>query len=464
MNKKNVENGSVETYFFAENALLPNGWASAVRIKVVNGLITKITAQTKPRERDIVLKTLIPGMPNLHSHTFQRGMAGLSETKGLQTDSFWTWRQIMYRFLKHLGPDDIYAIAAMAFVEMLESGFTRVGEFHYLHHAANGSRYLNKAEISEQIVRAAVDVGINLTLLPVFYAHSDFGGKEAHDGQARFVNSLDEFATLYEHLQKLLYPIPGAVLGLAPHSLRAVTCDQLHTLLSLVKDETPVHIHIAEQQKEVDASLSWSGKRPVRWLLDNVAVDSRWCLVHATHMSADEIEDVVIRGAVAGLCPITEGNLGDGFFAFEQFIDAKGLYGIGTDSNILIDTCEELRLLEYGQRLFTQRRNIAARKPGDTTGLSLWQNAVAGGAQALGCINGLNVGAPADMVSLSTSQLPDVLAKPVNVMEQLVFCKNNGIMNGVWVNGQPIIVEGQHPKRLKVKLEFTKTINRILLQ
>jgi hypothetical protein len=229
---------------------------------------------------------LVPGLPNLHSHAFQRGMAGLTEIGGGDGDSFWSWRELMYRFLAHLRPDAVQAIAAQAYMEMLESGFTRVGEFHYLHHDADGRAYANRAEMSARIAAAADQTGIGLTLLPVFYAHADFGGAAPNPAQRRLIHDVDGFAQLLEAAKPALAALPDAVLGIAPHSLRAVTGEELSALLPLT--DGPVHIHIAEQVREVEACLAWSGQRPVQWLYDHAPVDARWCLVHATHITDDE--------------------------------------------------------------------------------------------------------------------------------------------------------------------------------
>src|SRR5690606_11701310 len=290
------------------------------------------------------------GLPNLHSHTFQRGMAGLAETRGPSGDSFWTWRQVMYGFLGALTPEDVEAVAAYAFLEMLEGGFTAVAEFHYLHHGPDGAPYANLAEHCERIAAAAETTGIGLTLLPVFYAQGGFGAQPANEGQRRLLNDPERFAQLLEGARKAVASLPDARVGIAPHSLRAVTPESLAAVLPLAEGG-PVHIHIAEQVKEVEDCLAWSGRRPVEWLLDNAPVDGRWCLIHATHLTDAEVGGIARSGAVAGLCPITEANLGDGIFAGVEFAGQGGLYGVGSDSNIEITAPGELRQLEYSQRL-----------------------------------------------------------------------------------------------------------------
>lgn len=319
---------------FAEQALLADGWQRNVRMTLAGGRIATVETGKAAQPGDERHAIVLPGMPNLHSHAFQRGMAGLAEIRGPSSDSFWSWREVMYRFALSMTPEQVEAVAAQLYVEMLEAGFSRVGEFHYLHHDRDGSPYANIAEMAERIAAASVDTGIGLTLLPVFYAHSGFGGAPANDGQRRFINDTNRFARLFERCGEALKGINGAVLGLAPHSLRAATPDELAIVTALTSG--PVHIHIAEQVKEVEDCVAWSGARPVEWLLSHADVDRRWCLIHATHMTEAETIAMARSGAVAGLCPITEANLGDGVFAAPLFVEHGGKYGVGSDSNVEI--------------------------------------------------------------------------------------------------------------------------------
>ncbi|MBW7947034.1 MAG: formimidoylglutamate deiminase, partial [Sphingomonadaceae bacterium] len=293
------------------HARLNGGWAKDVRLTLAGGLIESVETGVAAEAGDARHGIAIPGLCNVHSHGFQRGMAGLSERRGRPDDDFWSWREVMYRFLGRMTPDDIAAITALAYAEMLEGGYTRVGEFHYLHNDADGGRYADPAETAGGIVSAAAETGIGLTLLPVFYAHADFGGAPPAPGQQRFISDIDGFARLMEASRAKLRE--GDVIGIAPHSLRAVTPEELAAVLPLAGGG-PVHIHAAEQTKEVEACLAWSGARPVEWLLDNAPVDERWCLVHATHIDDAEVMGLAASGAVAGLCPVTEANLGDGVF------------------------------------------------------------------------------------------------------------------------------------------------------
>ena len=368
---------------FFEQALLPQGWARGVRLRIDRGQIAAVESGATAQHDDECHRIGLPGLSNLHSHAFQRGMAGLVECRGPTSDSFWTWRELMYKFVGRMMPDDIEAIAAQAYVEMLESGFTRVGEFHYIHHDVSGMPYRNIAELAERIVAAAETAGIGLTLLPVFYAHSGFGGGTPVSGQRRFINDIDQFARLMEASRQASAKLDGAVIGIAPHSLRAVTPSELAAVLPLAEGG-PVHIHIAEQTKEVEDCIAWSGMRPVQWLLDHAPVGEQWCLIHATHMNSEETRQMAESGAVAGLCPITEANLGDGTFHAAEFIGFGGMFGVGSDSNVLIGAVDELRQLEYSQRLAHRSRNVLATGDMGSTGRALFDGALRGGSQSSG--------------------------------------------------------------------------------
>ncbi|CAJ0610603.1 unnamed protein product [Cylicocyclus nassatus] len=426
--------------FHAAHALLAGGWARDVQLQVQDGRITDIRAGQGTQPGDTRVGILVPGLPNLHSHAFQRGMAGLTEIGGGDGDSFWSWRELMYRFLAHLRPDAVQAIAAQAYMEMLESGFTRVGEFHYLHHDADGRPYANRAEMSARIAAAAEQTGIGLTLLPVFYAHADFGGAAPNPAQRRLIHDVDGFAQLLEAAKPALDALPDAVLGIAPHSLRAVTGEELGALLPLT--EGPVHIHIAEQVREVEACLAWSGQRPVQWLYNHVPVDARWCLVHATHITDDERAAIVASQAVAGLCPITEANLGDGLFPMQAFAREGGRFGVGSDSNVLIDVAEELRLLDTGRFLF--------------------EGALHGGAQALGVAAGLQVGASADLVELDAAH-PALQARQDDAwLDSWVFAARNGALRSVWRHGRQYVADGRHLQREAITTAFAAALKGVL--
>ncbi len=446
--------------WFAQ-ALLPGGWDRDVRFTIASGLIAQVETGTARAPEDEAHAIAVPGLPNLHSHAFQRAMAGLAETRGPENDSFWTWRELMYRFVARLDPDQFEAIAAMAFAEMLESGFTRVGEFHYLHHAPDGAPYADPGEMSVRVAAAAALTGIGLTLLPVFYAHSAFGGAAPKPMQRRFIHDAESFARLLDAARKSVSELGDAIVGLAPHSLRAVTPDELNRVAQFAGND-PIHIHIAEQTKEVEDCIAWSGRRPVQWLLDNADVDGRWCLVHATHMTADETCALARSKAVAGLCPITEANLGDGIFPAPEFIAAGGAFGVGSDSNVLIDAAEELRLLEYGQRLTRRGRNILAAAEGHATGGGLYRAALAGGAQALGVqCAGLQTGASADIVSLNSRHPALAGRNEDEIIDSLIFAARGGAVDRVWRRGEITVRNGYHIARERIVERYRKTLAEI---
>ncbi|WP_379486713.1 formimidoylglutamate deiminase [Novosphingobium soli] len=446
---------------FFEHCLLTEGWCRAVRITLEAGRIASVEAGVAPVPEDERHACGLPGMPNLHSHAFQRGMAGLAERRGPSSDSFWTWREIMYRFVDRMSPDDVRAIAAMAYVEMLEAGFTRVGEFHYLHHDPDGRAFADIAEMSGAVLAAAGESGIGMTLLPVLYSHSGFGAQPPAAGQRRFVNDLDAYARLVAAAEVHARALPDAVVGIAPHSLRAVSAEQLRGLAPLARDR-PVHIHIAEQVKEVEDCLAWSGQRPVEWLLAHAEVDPRWCLVHATHMTEAETLGLARSGAVAGLCPITEANLGDGLFPVETFLEAGGRYGVGSDSNVLIDAAEELRLLEYGQRLSRRARNVMARGAGRSTGADLYQGALEGGAAALGVEAGLREGLAADIVSLDLAHPALVHRQGDALTDSFVFAAGRSAIDCVWRHGEKLVSAGRHRGRDRAVRDYTRVLERLI--
>lgn len=455
---KAASNG--HTLHFAA-ALLSDGWASDVRIAMVDGVIGAIAADAPAQAGDERHAIGLPGMCNLHSHAFQRAMAGLAEARGANDDSFWTWRETMYRFVDRIDPEQLHAIAALAYIEMLETGFTRVGEFHYLHHDPAGDAYADPATLAQAIVAAAADSGIGLTHLPVFYAHAGFGGTAPTYGQRRFVHDLDGFAHLLGAVQAAAAVLPDAVVGIAPHSLRAVTAEELRHLAAMA-GAAPIHIHVAEQVREVDDCLAWSGRRPVAWLLDEMPVDERWCLVHATHMTDAEAARLAASGAVAGLCPMTEANLGDGLFPAAPFLAAGGRFGIGSDSNVLIDMTEELRWLEYGQRLAHRARNIWASGPGRSSGQDMFVGAVAGGARALGVCGGLSVGGSADIVSLD-GRHPSLAGKSApNILDALLFAGGRGAIDHVWRRGEKLVSGGRHHARDRLAESYRSALAALL--
>ncbi len=461
MDPSRVEQDHRRPGLYCQNLLLPEGWRRNVRLEFARGRISRIEQNSLPHPGDENHAVVAPGISNLHSHAFQRCMAGLAETRGDDSDSFWTWREVMYRFVERLSPDDLEAIAAMGYVEMLERGFTRVAEFHYLHHRQDGGHYDNIAEMGGRIAAAADLTGIGLTLLPVFYAQGGFGGKALGAAQRRFANDPDSFAKLVAASRQDTAALADAVVGIAPHSLRAVTPFQLTAILPLALSG-PVHIHIAEQIGEVEDCLAWSGARPVQWLFDNAPVDGTWSLVHATHMTEHETRLLASSGAVAGLCPMTEGNLGDGLFPLLDFVSAGGRYGVGTDSNVLISLAEELRLLEYGQRLAHRSRNLAALSVGAATGGSLFRAALQGGAQASQGASAIALGQSADLIALNAEHPSMVMRKDDAWLDSFVFAGGSDVIRDVWRAGNKLVTNGRHRHRDLVERRYRTTLEGLL--
>jgi formimidoylglutamate deiminase len=450
------------TSLWFQSFLLPDGWAEQVRIEIALGRVHAIQPGVSPDSRDECHAIGLPGLPNVHSHAFQRGMAGFTEVAGTSGDSFWTWRETMYRFVDAINRDDVEALAAFAYLEMLEAGFTRVGEFHYVHHDRGGRHFSNPAEMASGIAAAAEQVGIGLTLLPVFYAHSGFGGAAPDQRQSRFLNDVDSFARLLDHSRRAVSSLDDAVVGVAPHSLRAVTPAQLASVIGLAEGG-PVHIHIAEQWKEVEDCLSWCGRRPVTWLMDTIEVDDRWCLVHATHVDHRELERIAGSDATAGLCPITEANLGDGIFPAAQFAALRGSYGIGSDSNVLIDAAQELRVLEYTQRLALRARNVMALDEGRSTGRALFECALAGGSRALGFSDcGLRIGAAADLISLDSNHDALISRTGDAILDNWIFAARVPAIDSVWRYGRRVVSGGRHRQRAEIASRYRASLKRLL--
>ncbi|WP_226455513.1 formimidoylglutamate deiminase [Pseudomonas sp. AF03-9] len=450
--------------FFAERALLPNGWANDVRLEVsADGLLTEVAANANADGAERLRGPVLAGMPNLHSHAFQRAMAGLAEVAGNPNDSFWTWRELMYRMVGKISPEQLQVIARQLYIEMLKAGYTSVAEFHYVHHDVNGQPYADRTELSRQISQAAASSGIGLTLLPVLYTHSGFGGQAPNEGQRRFINSTESYLELQARLQPILAAQPAQQLGLCFHSLRAVTPSQISAVLSASDKACPVHIHIAEQQKEVDDCLAWSGKRPLQWLYDNVAVDERWCLVHATHADADEVARMAKSRAIAGLCLTTEANLGDGIFPAVDFLAQGGRMGIGSDSHVSLSVVEELRWLEYGQRLRDQRRNRLYRSDQPMVGRTLFDAALDGGAQALGQpIGRLEVGRRADWLVLDGNDPYLATASDDGILNRWLFAGGDRQVRDVLVNGKWVVREGRHADEEDSNRAFTQVLKDLL--
>ena len=452
------------TALFAASAFLPEGWAENVRLTVGPSGEIASCAAGEAATAEILAGAMLPGMPNLHSHAFQRAMAGLTERAGGGEDSFWGWREIMYGFVGTIGPEDLQAIAAQLYVEMLKAGYTSVAEFHYLHHDRDGTPYADRVTMSEAIAAAAAEAGIGLTLLPVLYQAGGFGGKSAGPGQRRFLNGVDDILAMIDTLRSRHVGDANVRIGLAAHSLRAVPEGALRDAvagLRALDDAAPVHIHIAEQMREVEECLAWSGQRPVAWLLDHQPLDARWCLVHATHVDAAETARLIASSAVVGLCPTTEANLGDGIFPFAEYV-ATGNWGIGSDSHVSVSPVEELRLLEYGQRLVTRERNVAGRPSAGSSGRALWEGAVRGGALAMGRKLGtLAPGSRADLVVLDDAAATLYGRRGDSLIDALVFAGNVNPVRDVMVGGNWVVREGRHVREDAILRRFKATITRL---
>ncbi|MBS7660661.1 formimidoylglutamate deiminase [Pseudomonas lalucatii] len=449
--------------FFAARALLAEGWAQNVRFEVdAAGYLEKITANGSEEGAQRLAGPVLPGMPNLHSHAFQRAMAGLAEVAAHPDDSFWTWRDLMYRLVERLDPEQFEVVARQLYIEMLKSGYTSVAEFHYVHHDSRGQAYADPAELALRIASAAQDAGIGLTLLPVLYSHAGFGGQAPSAGQRRFVHGTDSYLKLVERLRPELAGRPGQHLGLCFHSLRAVTPQQIAAVLAAERSDCPIHIHIAEQQKEVSDCLTWSGRRPLQWLYEHVAVDRRWCLVHATHANPEEVRCMARSEAVAGLCLTTEANLGDGIFPAVDYLAQGGRLGIGSDSHVSVSVAEELRWLEYGQRLRDQKRNRIYRRDQPTIGRSLFDAAAAGGAQALGQpVGGLAVGKRADLLVLDGDDPYIATAQGDAILNRWLFAGGDRQVRDVLVAGRWVIREGRHAAQEQTQQAFARVLRQM---
>jgi formimidoylglutamate deiminase len=462
-----------KTRLFATQALLPAGWADDVLfeidergdlLRVEPGVVEPGVSEKGARR---LAGPVIPGMANLHSHAFQRAMAGLAERAGPGDDSFWTWREVMYGFVASLTPEQVEAIAAQLYVEMLKSGYTAVGEFHYLHHGPDGEAYDDLAEMSRRVIAAAATTGIGLTQLPVLYGYGGFGGQAAGPGQRRFLNDPERYLRLLQDLYGENRDDGQLQIGIAPHSLRAVTAESLAAViagLDALNPEAPIHIHIAEQVQEVEDCSAWSARRPVEWLFENAAVDRRWCLVHATHMTAAETAQLAASGAVAGLCPTTEANLGDGIFPALDFAAAGGRFGIGSDSHISVSPIEELRWLEYGQRLIHRRRNLlSAGASAPSVGRYLYGNALAGGAQALGRpIGRLEAGCRADLLVLD-AEAPILAGKRGDLLlDAMIFAGNENPVSDVMVGGRWVVEAKRHHDEEAILKSYRGVLSQLM--
>lgn len=457
--------------YFADHVWLAQGWRDNVCIAVdACGALHEVAEEAERHTAEYLGRYVLPGMPNLHSHAFQRAMAGLAEHQTQAADSFWTWREIMYKFAGCIDPDTLQAIAAQVYVEMLKAGYTHVCEFHYLHHQPDGKPYADPAAMSLALIEAAKEAGIGLTLLPTLYMTGGFDSRALNDRQSRFFHNVEKYMLLVEHLRSA--QSSQLRIGIALHSLRAVPPDALHAIVeSELARDCPIHIHIAEQIGEVQDCLAYRNARPVEWLLANAPVDARWCLVHATHMTEDETLRLAASGAITGLCPTTEANLGDGLFPLKTYLDAGGTLGIGSDSHISISPIEELRWLEYGQRLQHRHRNIAVSELSGSVAETLWGNALFGGTLAAAATIGeIDAGDPmqpgsgarADLLVLDDDS-PLLAARDCsNLLDSMIFAGNQNPIRHVMVAGRWVVRDFHHADEESIARRYRAVVERLV--
>lgn len=459
------------TIYEVEHLHQPDGWLSPGYLDVDDrGVIARVSDhRAEGAETQRLAGFGVPGLSNLHSHAFQRGLAGRTEhvTRERAEDNLWTWREQMYRFVDRLTPEDYEAIASFAYLEMLEFGFTSVCEFHYVHHQRGGDSYDNPAEMSDRLIAAADLTGMGLTLLPVLYAHGGIG-KSSENAQLRFVHGVDEYLALIDMLRGRHDSRATLHVGAALHSLRAVAPDEVHAALAGVNAIDPaarLHIHVSETTQEVTEVEAALGARPVQWLLDHAGLDDRWCLVHATHLDATELAGTAASGAVAGLCPVTEANLGDGFFSLPEYHAANGRWGIGTDSQCSTSIATELRMLEYGKRAELKRRNVIARSadgPGSHSGRVLFDSALAGGEQASGQGGGALVpGRRADLVMLDGDRNVLLGHGPQTALDAWILGGTQNPVRDVMVAGKWVVRDGRHLKEAAIRAAYRDCIARL---
>ena len=447
--------------YYTENAYLASGWAKHVRINVKDGLINSVTRDTNAKGCITLDGPTLPTIANLHSHSFQYLMAGMAEISLKPNDSFWSWRDLMYKLVAELSPEDIRIISTQLYIDMLKAGYTQVGEFQYLFNSAGGNKYDCITEISDQLIAAADHAGIGLTLLPTLYSHSGFGGENPNQDQARFINSTEQYLRHHQACTKKFKQHQLNQLGICFHSLRAVTEQQINDVLSAVDDQQVIHIHISEQEKEVNDCIAWSGQRPVEWLNNKIGLNARWSLIHATHINDNEVKVIANSGAVVGLCPTTESNLGDGIFPATDYLEHNGIWGIGSDSHISISIKDELRILEYSQRFRDKQRNCLYDGANKRVGDYLFTHAQLGGNQALAVNNGLEVGQRADFMVLNSSNSFIGSRKPEDIINSWIFATNENVIKDVYVAGIPVIENYQHRNESKSDEKFSALMHRI---
>ncbi|MDW6003530.1 formimidoylglutamate deiminase [Vibrio mangrovi] len=451
------------TVIFAERACLPTGWQHNVVLEIINGEFTRVSANAEPPGGALHMQgPVLPTMVNVHSHAFQRVMAGMAEVSLNPDDSFWSWRDLMYKIVSRLSPQQVNIIATQLYIDMLKAGYTQVGEFHYLHHDPSGKPYADPAEMSYQLLDAAERSGIGMTLLPVLYRYAGFGAQTPDSGQARFIHSSESYLKLQHQLTHTMRDHSRHHLGICFHSLRAVSPQQIQEVLAELDAGQPIHIHIAEQHKEVSDCVHWSGQRPVEWLDSHIGLNERWCLIHATHLDGGEIHRIANSGAVVGLCPSTEANLGDGIFPGVDFTRAGGRWGIGSDSHVSLSIVDELRLLEYSQRLRDQQRNRLYSDSQNSVGDYLYAQALSGGSQACGVKLGLTAGCRADFMVLDSNHPLLMASQAPDIINRWLFACNENLIKDVFVAGKQCIKDGHHELEDRSRQQFADVIKQVI--
>lgn len=453
------------TELFVKQALLPDGWKKDVSLVIgPDGTFSSVKADTQPSARAEQLDVALPSQISLHSHAFQRGMAGLAERRQTPSDTFWTWRTLMYKLAGSISPEQMQVIGAYLYMEMLRAGYTQVAEFHYMHRDKAGALYNNPAEMALRVVSGAQTVGLGITVLPTLYMYSGFGERSLLDEQKRFASTPDLIMRICQEVMRTAGVSALVNAGVGLHSLRAADMSSIKSLLDGTVGNVPIHIHISEQMGEVEQCVAATGRRPVDYLFEHISIDARWCLVHATHLSDLEVEKIAKSNAVAGLCPITEANLGDGFFPFVDYVNLNGRFGIGSDSNILISPAEELRTLEYGMRLSAQSRCVALpRGKSGSTGAWLYQQAIAGGAQACGFDKwGLIEGARADICTVDIGKLILPHLDGDAILDAALFSLPAFPVEHVMCAGVWQVRDGRHPLQDTLTSQFRNAMSKIL--
>lgn len=455
----------MKSYFF-KHLLQRNGWKSNVRIDIdEKGKIINLTENSDSNDAEIIEGFALPGFQNAHSHAFQYAMAGLAEVHDISqtSDDFWSWREAMYQLALQVSPEQMEVIATMLYSEMVRHGYTNVAEFHYVHHQKNGEPYENLAEMGSRIISAAKTAGINITLVPIFYQKGGFG-QAPNDRQRRFISkNIDTYLELLKASKEACTAYEGANIGIGIHSMRGVEPNDIAEIAKNGPQDIPFHIHVSEQLKEIEDSIAYLGKRPVEWILDNVEMSNRFHLVHATHLTDDETNGIAKSGANVVICPTTEGNLGDGLFPLKKFQNAGGKWSIGTDSHIGINPLEELRILDYGQRLISHQRNsFTSSKQGDS-GMFAIEMATLAGRKAMNNFSEayFEIGDQLNAAILDNNSPLLATSSMKNLTSSIVYTADASQQWGTIVNGRLVASNGKHHKQDDITTNFIKTIKEL---